>query len=107
VSVTPAAYVGDLVSLGRFVQGQRRQLGLTQTQLGVRLDWHQERVSLLEAGKSGTPSLKALANLACALIVARSDLLVAVRFLANPMSGEIAAVRPIVGQSATDSSDLA
>jgi signal transduction histidine kinase/transcriptional regulator with XRE-family HTH domain len=56
----------DLESLGSFIRGRRQALGLTQTQLGERLGWMQERVSILENGKYGMPSLPALARLAIA-----------------------------------------
>lgn len=85
MALAPTVYVSDLANLGRFVRSQRRALALTQAQLGVRLRWSQERVSLLEAGRSGTPSLKALAKLATALTVARTDLLRAIRFLEDSL----------------------
>lgn len=81
-------YKSDLANLGRFVRAQRCTLGLTQSELGVRLDWYQERVSLLESGKTGTPSLRVLAKLALALAVTRTDILVAVRFLDEPGLGQ-------------------
>ncbi len=56
----------DLESLGNYIRGRRQVLGLTQTQLGQRLGWMQERVSILENGKYGMPSLPALARLAIA-----------------------------------------
>lgn len=67
----------DLEGLGTFVRERRRDLGLTQRQLGERIDWVQERVSLLERGGYGLPSLIILARLAegldtplCGLIAA-------------------------------------
>jgi Helix-turn-helix domain len=91
VATVPTAYVSDLVNLGMFVSARRRRLGRTQMQLGIRLDWYQERVSLLDSGKSGSPSLRVLAKLAWALAVARADILVAVRFLDEPGLGQMGA----------------
>lgn len=67
--------VGRLVELGRYVRGRRQALGLTQAQLGARLGWAQERVSVLETGKYGLPSLPQLCRLADALGVSIDDLL--------------------------------
>jgi transcriptional regulator with XRE-family HTH domain len=68
-------YSPDLAGLGRFVRERRQTLGLTQQQLGDRLGWVQERISLLEGGKYGTPSIAALAGLAEALEVPQAELL--------------------------------
>lgn len=57
----------DLEQLGQFVRQRRQELGLTQTQVGNRLGWAQERVSLLENGKYGMPALPQLARLSDAL----------------------------------------
>jgi two-component system OmpR family sensor kinase len=57
----------DLEGLGRFVRERRGSLNLTQTQLAERLDWVQERISLIENGRYGLPSLPALVRLAEAL----------------------------------------
>ncbi len=65
----------DLESLGTYIRGRRQALGLTQTQLGQRLGWMQERVSILENGKYGMPSLPALARLAIACEVPLMDIL--------------------------------
>jgi two-component system, OmpR family, sensor kinase len=59
----------DLLALGAFIREQRTHLGLTQEQLATRCAWAQERVSVLENGKYGTPSLPALVRLAAALEV--------------------------------------
>lgn len=56
-----------LDALGAFVRDRRQSLNLTQTQLAERLGWVQERISVLEHGKYGMPSLPALARLAAAL----------------------------------------
>jgi transcriptional regulator with XRE-family HTH domain len=74
-------YVGtrdttDLVALGTFVRTRRRTLELTQDQLAERLGWVQERISLLEHGKYGLPSLPSLALLASAIESELGDLLV-------------------------------
>jgi two-component system, OmpR family, sensor kinase len=54
----------DLPALGAFIREQRKQLDLTQDQLAGRVGWTQERISVLETGKYGVPSLPALARLA-------------------------------------------
>src|SRR5947209_7402594 len=54
----------DLQALGRFIRDQRQRLDLTQTQLAERLGWVQERISVLENGKYGMPSIPAMARLA-------------------------------------------
>jgi transcriptional regulator with XRE-family HTH domain len=58
------AYQRDLEGLGRFIRERRKALGLTQAALGSRLDWSQERVSVMEHGKYGLPSLPRLCRLA-------------------------------------------
>jgi len=66
---TMAARNVNLDALGHFIRKRRRDLGLTQSQLGESLDWMQERISLLENGKYGMPSLPGLSRLASALQV--------------------------------------
>jgi transcriptional regulator with XRE-family HTH domain len=70
----------DLKGLGGLVRRRRRELGLTQTQLGKRTGWVQERISLLESGKYGTPSLPALATIADALETTLVEVLQAAGF---------------------------
>jgi len=70
----------DLESLGSFIRSRRQALGLTQTQLGERLGWMQERVSILENAKYGMPSLPALARLAIACEVPLMQILRAVGY---------------------------
>jgi two-component system, OmpR family, sensor kinase len=65
----------DLESLGNYIRARRQALNLTQTQLGQRLGWMQERVSILENGKYGMPSLPALARLAIACEVSLMEIL--------------------------------
>ena len=67
----------DLAELGRFIRARRTSLQLTQAQLGNLLGWGQERISTLEHGKYGTPSLPVLARLADALACSLADLLAA------------------------------
>lgn len=57
----------DLTILGTFLRERRQTLGLTQHQLAERLGWQQERISTLERGRYGIPSLPLLARLAEAL----------------------------------------
>lgn len=59
--------IPDLASLGAFVRRRRQTLGLTQRELGQRIEWAQERISLLERGGYGLPSLIILARLASAV----------------------------------------
>ncbi|HLJ69210.1 MAG TPA: helix-turn-helix domain-containing protein [Chloroflexota bacterium] len=59
--------VPNLEALGHFIRSRRQSLNLTQTQLADRLGWVQERISALEHGKYGMPSLPALARVAEAL----------------------------------------
>jgi transcriptional regulator with XRE-family HTH domain len=70
----------DLKGLGDLVRRRRRELGLTQTQLGQRTGWVQERISLLESGKYGTPSLPALAMMADALETSLAEVLTSAGF---------------------------
>lgn len=72
--------IPDLIQLGMAVRNRRRELNLTQTQLAERLGWGQERVSVLETGKYGLPSLPLLAHLARALEVPLAVLMEAVGF---------------------------
>lgn len=64
-----------LMRLGQYVRQRRKALGLTQTELGARLGWSQERVSVVERGTYGLPSLPQLVRLASALQVPISEML--------------------------------
>ena len=78
-----------LDALGAYVRERRRTLGLTQAQLGERLGWAQERISVLENGKYGLPSLPLLARLASALETSLASILNAVGYpIADPDSAE-------------------
>ncbi len=57
----------QLHKLGNFIRRQRHGLGLTQAQLAERVGWTQERVSVLETGTYGMPSLPSLSHLASSL----------------------------------------
>jgi len=74
----------DLPALGAFIREQRTRMSLTQTQLADRLGWAQERISVLERGKYGVPSLPTLIHLADALDV---PVLALVEVLGNRMLG--------------------
>jgi transcriptional regulator with XRE-family HTH domain len=76
---------GDLVSLGAFIRQRRMELALTQTQLGRRIGYYQERISALERGSYGMPSLNGLQELAQALECELTDLLYASGFLVAPV----------------------
>jgi GAF domain-containing protein len=77
----------DLEALGRLIREQRRRLDLTQSQLGERLGWVQERISLLENGKYGLPSLPALIRVAQALELSLSAVLTAVGYSGEAVTG--------------------
>lgn len=70
----------NLPRLGATIRDHRKKMELTQSQLADRLGWSQERVSLLETGKYGLPSLPLLAHLAEALELPLSSLMEAVGF---------------------------
>jgi transcriptional regulator with XRE-family HTH domain len=70
----------NLAALGSFIRTRRRTLELTQEQLAERLGWVQERISLLEHGKYGMPSLPSLARLASAVETELGDVLVSVGY---------------------------
>ncbi len=70
----------NLAALGEFIRTRRRVLELTQEQLAERLGWVQERISLLEHGKYGMPSLPSLARLATAVEMELGDVLVSVGY---------------------------
>lgn len=70
----------DWRPLGAYIREQRTRLRLTQEQLAERTGWTQERISVLESGKYGLPSVPALARLAAALEVDLSALLAAAGF---------------------------
>jgi transcriptional regulator with XRE-family HTH domain len=74
--------VPDLKALGVFIRDRRRALDLTQVQLAGRLGWNQERISALEHGRCGTPSLPALARLARSLDIHLSEILQAAGYTA-------------------------
>ena len=65
----------DLIAFGTFIRDRRKDLGLTQSELGARIGWAQERVSVLERGKYGLPSLPQLCRLADALAISLGWLL--------------------------------
>ena len=70
----------DLDGLGIFIRSRRLELELTQAQLADRLGWVQERISLLEHGKYGLPSLPSLARLAGAVESELGDVLLSVGY---------------------------
>src|SRR5947209_2193830 len=72
----------DLPAFGTLIREQRTRLKLTQTQLAERLGWTQERISVLENGKYGVPSLPALVRVSEALEVPVMDL---IQVLSGPL----------------------
>jgi transcriptional regulator with XRE-family HTH domain len=77
-----------LQEMGNFVRERRRELGLTQEQLARRVGYVQERISVLERGKYGMPSLPALALLADALEVPLAEMLQRAGYRVQPDSGD-------------------
>lgn len=73
--------VEQLAVLGEVIHARRRELGLTQTELGARIGFSQERISLLERGTYGMPSLPGLRALASGLEWSLMDLLTAAGYL--------------------------
>jgi signal transduction histidine kinase/transcriptional regulator with XRE-family HTH domain len=67
-------------ALARFIRERRRVLRLTQRQLARRVGWGQERISSLESGKYGLPSILALSRLATAMESSLFEMLEAVGF---------------------------
>lgn len=59
----------DLQNFGHFVRARRNALGMTQTELASSIGWTQERISLLENGRYGMPSLPHLCRVAEGLSV--------------------------------------
>jgi signal transduction histidine kinase/transcriptional regulator with XRE-family HTH domain len=64
--VTPATD-SQLLKLGDFIRRHRSAQKVTQVDLAGRLGWTQERISVLENGKYGMPSLPSLSHLASTL----------------------------------------
>jgi transcriptional regulator with XRE-family HTH domain len=79
----------NLDGLGTFIRTRRQTLELTQAQLAERLGWVQERISLLEHGKYGMPSLPSLARLATAVETELGDVLVSAGYHAAPETSEL------------------
>ncbi|GAC1405108.1 MAG: hypothetical protein NVSMB52_18920 [Chloroflexota bacterium] len=67
-----------LDTLGETIRERRRDLGLTQAQLAERMGWTQERVSIIENGKYGLPSIMGLTRLATALELPLAILIAAI-----------------------------
>lgn len=73
--------------LGAYIRARRQSLGLTQTQLGKRLGYYQERISAIERGTYGMPSLPACADLADALEVGLGELIEAAGYSLQANNG--------------------
>lgn len=93
----------DLKGLGSFVRQRRLELRLTQQELADRMEYVQERISLLENGKYGLPSLPALADLARALETPLRRLLTAAGYWEDmaPNSASAATVTTPPGELST------
>ncbi len=79
----------DLAALGSAIRDRRRALKLTQEQLAGRLSWSQERVSTLENGRYGMPSLPLLAELAVALEMPLQPVMEAAGFQTGGLSVDV------------------
>lgn len=74
----------DLQRFGALIIGRRKDLGMTQDELARRVGWSQERISTIERGRYGLPSLPSLARLATALDLPLAEVLEAAGFPATP-----------------------
>src|SRR5579884_3199601 len=92
---------GNLVRLGQFIRRRRSELGRTQSQRGRRIGYYQERISALERGSYGLPSLNAMAELADALECEIIDLLEASGFVSRALTGW-ETVRPFAASATVD-----
>jgi transcriptional regulator with XRE-family HTH domain len=78
-------------------------MGLTQTQLGRRIGYYQERISALERGTYGLPSLPALEELAHALECELTDLLCACGYIrAQTVQAPVQVGAPVSGSRLRD-----
>ena len=84
-----AEHAERLAALGRCPRARRCDLGLTQTELGHRVQWTQERISALECGTYGGPSIPHLALLAEALELSIVDLLTSAGYSTTVMRGMV------------------
>jgi transcriptional regulator with XRE-family HTH domain len=74
----------NLQRFGALIADRRKILGMTQDELAQRVGWSQERISTIERGRYGLPSLPSLARLAGALDLSLVHLLEAVGFPSAP-----------------------
>lgn len=74
----------DLQRLGELVAGHRKELGMTQAELAAKVSWSQERISNIERGRYGLPSLPSLARLAAALDIPLAGMLDAAGYAVSP-----------------------
>jgi transcriptional regulator with XRE-family HTH domain len=70
----------DLIAFGCLVRERRKAMGLSQHELGARIDWAQERVSALERGRYGLPSVPSLIRLARSLDISLGVIIGALGF---------------------------
>jgi len=76
----------DLASLAAFIQQRRIALGLRQGQIAQRAGLAQPRISQLENAVAGTPPLRELVQVACALEVGLGELVSALGYDVSPPS---------------------
>jgi len=67
-------------ALAQFIRKRRLNLRLSQTQLAARVGWSQERISTLESGRHGLPSILALSRLATSMESSLFEMLEAAGF---------------------------
>lgn len=70
----------DLEALGAYIRAQRQSLGLSQAACAARVGWTQERISALETGRYGLPTIPTLVQLAGGLHLTLAALITAAGF---------------------------
>ena len=67
--------VEHATQFGAYIRIRRQELQLTQSVLAARCGWTQERISILERGRYGVPSIRGFVTLAAGLEVNLADLI--------------------------------
>lgn len=74
----------NLRRFGKLIAERRKDLDMTQDELAQRVGWSQERISTIERGRYGLPSLPSLARLAVAVDLPLGEVLEAAGFPSSP-----------------------
>jgi transcriptional regulator with XRE-family HTH domain len=74
----------NLRRFGTLIAERRKDLSITQDELARRVGWSQERISTIERGRYGLPSLPSLARLAAALDLPLGEVLESAGFPSSP-----------------------